>query len=62
MKSNYMQNFIATAFAAVLGLATARAADVTPAETKAIAVNFPKINKEMVKTGFFDYLDFSHSQ
>jgi hypothetical protein len=23
------------------------------------AINFPKINKEMVKTGFFDYLDFS---
>jgi hypothetical protein len=23
------------------------------------AINFPKINKEMVKTGFFDYLDFA---
>ena len=25
----------------------------------AAAINFPKINKEMVKTGFFDYLDFA---
>jgi hypothetical protein len=22
-------------------------------------INFPKINKELVKTGFFDYLDFA---
>ncbi len=26
---------------------------------KAPAIDFPKINKEMVKTGFFDYLDFA---
>jgi hypothetical protein len=37
MKTNYKRNFIAAALAAVLALATARAADVTPAETKAIA-------------------------
>jgi len=30
-----------------------------PAPTAAPEVNFPKINKELVKTGFFDYLDFS---
>ncbi len=29
-----------------------------PAPPAAAAVNFPKIDKEMVKTGFFDYLDF----
>jgi len=37
MKSNYKQNFIPAVLAAVLALGTARAADVTPAETKAIA-------------------------
>jgi hypothetical protein len=37
MKSNYKQSFVPAALAAVLALATARAADVTPAETKAIA-------------------------
>src|SRR5438094_10413927 len=30
-----------------------------PAPPAALAVNFPKINKEMVKTGFFDYLAFA---
>jgi len=30
-----------------------------PAPPPAPAINFPKINKEMVKTGFFDYLNFS---
>jgi len=30
-----------------------------PAPPAAPAVNFPKINKELAKTGFFDYLDFS---
>jgi len=30
-----------------------------PAPQVAPAVNFPKINKEMVKTGFFDYLVFA---
>src|SRR5213596_2038169 len=30
-----------------------------PAPPAASAVNFPKINKEMVKTGFFDYLAFA---
>src|SRR5205809_7959385 len=30
-----------------------------PAPPAAPAVNFPKINKEMVKTGFFDYLAFA---
>jgi len=30
-----------------------------PAPPAAPTVNFPKINKEMVKTGFFDYLAFS---
>jgi hypothetical protein len=30
-----------------------------PAPPAAPEVNFPKINKELVKTGFFDYLDFS---
>jgi hypothetical protein len=30
-----------------------------PAPPAAPAINFPKINKEMVKTDFFDYLDFS---
>lgn len=30
-----------------------------PAPSPAPAVNFPKINNEMVKTGFFDYLDFA---
>jgi hypothetical protein len=30
-----------------------------PAPPAAPAVNFPKINSEMVKTGFFDYLDFA---
>jgi len=29
-----------------------------PAPPAAPAINFPKIDKEMVKTGFFDYLDF----
>jgi len=37
MKANHKRNFIAATFATVLALATARAADVTPAETKAIA-------------------------
>lgn len=35
MKANYKRNFIAATFATVLALATARAADITPAETKA---------------------------
>ncbi len=30
-----------------------------PAPPPAPVINFPKINKEMVKTGFFDYLDFA---
>jgi hypothetical protein len=30
-----------------------------PAPPAAPAINFPKIDKGMVKTGFFDYLDFS---
>jgi len=30
-----------------------------PAPTAAPTINFPKINKELAKTGFFDYLDFS---
>src|SRR5208283_2878702 len=30
-----------------------------PAPPASPAINFPKINKEMVKTGFFDYLDFA---
>src|SRR4030095_1290995 len=30
-----------------------------PAPPAPPAVNFPKIDKEMVKTGFFDYLDFA---
>lgn len=30
-----------------------------PAPPAAPAVNFPKINAEMAKTGFFDYLDFA---
>src|SRR6185295_11259901 len=30
-----------------------------PAPAAAPAINFPKINKELAKTGFFDYLDFS---
>ena len=30
-----------------------------PAPPAAPTINFPKINKELVKTGFFDYLDFS---
>ena len=30
-----------------------------PAPPAAPKINFPKINKEMVKTGFFDYLDFA---
>src|SRR5438445_1384320 len=30
-----------------------------PAPPAAAAVNFPKINKELVKTGFFDYLAFA---
>src|SRR5258705_817748 len=30
-----------------------------PAPPAAPAVNFPKINAEMVKSGFFDYLDFA---
>ena len=30
-----------------------------PAPPAAPAINFPKINKDMVKTGFFDYLDFA---
>jgi hypothetical protein len=29
-----------------------------PAPAAVPAVNFPKIDKEMIKTGFFDYLDF----
>src|SRR5262249_44500538 len=37
MKSNYKQNVILAALAAMLALATARAADLTSAETKAIA-------------------------
>src|SRR5271156_3399161 len=30
-----------------------------PAPPAAPAIDFPKINDEMVKTGFFDYLDFA---
>jgi len=30
-----------------------------PAPPAAPTINFPKINKELAKTGFFDYLDFS---
>ena len=30
-----------------------------PAPPAAPAINFPKINKELVKTNFFDYLDFA---
>jgi hypothetical protein len=30
-----------------------------PAPPAAPAINFPKINEELVKTNFFDYLDFS---
>jgi hypothetical protein len=30
-----------------------------PAPPAAPAIDFPKINKEMVKTGFFEYLDFA---
>ena len=30
-----------------------------PAPAAAPAINFPKINAQMVKTGFFDYLDFA---
>jgi len=30
-----------------------------PAPPAAPAINFPKINNEMVKTGFFEYLDFA---
>jgi hypothetical protein len=30
-----------------------------PAPPAAPVINFPKINKELVKTGFFDYLDFA---
>ncbi len=30
-----------------------------PAPPAAPTINFPKINKEMVKTGFFEYLDFA---
>jgi len=30
-----------------------------PAPHAAPAINFPKIDKEVIKTGFFDYLDFS---
>jgi len=30
-----------------------------PATPAAPTINFPKINKELAKTGFFDYLDFS---
>jgi hypothetical protein len=30
-----------------------------PAPAAAPLINFPKINNEMVKTGFFDYLDFA---
>ena len=30
-----------------------------PAPPAAPAIDFPKIDKEMVKTGFFDYLDFA---
>jgi hypothetical protein len=30
-----------------------------PAPPAAPEINFPKINKEMVKTGFFEYLDFA---
>ena len=30
-----------------------------PPPPAAPVINFPKINKEMVKTGFFDYLDFA---
>jgi hypothetical protein len=29
-----------------------------PAPAAAPAIDFPKIDKEMVKTNFFDYLDF----
>jgi hypothetical protein len=29
-----------------------------PAPPAAPAINFPKIDKELIKTGFFDYLDF----
>jgi hypothetical protein len=30
-----------------------------PAPPAAKAINFPKIDKELIKTGFFDYLDFA---
>ncbi len=30
-----------------------------PAPSASLAIDFPKIDKEMIKTGFFDYLDFA---
>lgn len=65
MKSNYRQNFIFTAIAAMLALATTHAADVTPQETKAIAeeafiYGFPMVMNYGVMNEYF--IDKSSSQ
>jgi hypothetical protein len=58
MKNQYYQSFISIALAALLGLATARAADLTPAETKAIAeeafiYGFPMVMNYGVMNKYF---------
>ena len=40
--------------AAALGVSA-----INPRRPRRPTINFPKINKEMAKTGFFDYLDFA---
>jgi hypothetical protein len=65
MKRNYKQNFISAALAAALALGTARAADVTHGETKAIAeeayiYGFPMAMNYGVMNEYF--IDKSSSQ
>ena len=58
MKTSYKQNLLAAALVGVLALATARAADVTPAETRAIAkeayiYGYPMVDSYRIEYGYF---------
>ena len=58
MKTSYKQNLLAAALLGVLALATARAADVTPAETRAIAkeayiYGYPMVDSYRIEYGYF---------
>ena len=58
MRTSYKQNLLAAALVGVLALATARAADVTPAETRAIAkqayiYGYPMVDSYRIEYGYF---------